>query len=62
MFPRPFWTVFGPNLDFFGSNISMKLVSDLGIDLSVVMYTFSESFMEQLFNDVIFIFQMLDHM
>ena len=32
----PFWALFGPNLDLFGSNISLKLVCDLGLDLSIV--------------------------
>ena len=46
----PFLVQFGP----FGSNISLKLVCDLELDLSIELYTFFESFMEQLFNDVIF--------
>ena len=32
----PILGFFGPNSDLFGSNISMKLVSDLGLDLSIV--------------------------
>ena len=33
----PIFGLFGPNLDLFGSNISVKLVFDLGLDLSIVI-------------------------
>ena len=33
----PFLAFFGPNLDLVGSNISVKLVFDLGLHLSIVI-------------------------
>ena len=33
----PIWALFGPNLDLFGTIISLKLICDLGLDLSIVI-------------------------
>ena len=35
--PEKFKAHFGLDLDLFGSNISLKLVCDLGLDLSIVI-------------------------